>query len=100
MPRSVCRLALAVGVLTSVARPAHAQATATYHLHNEVSTTPGLRQLKIAGPDGVRVVIPSVDLKHQTPGSRTIASFDTQTGVPNRGGGSTAGLAATFRHWW
>jgi hypothetical protein len=99
MPRSVCRLALAVGVLASVAGPARAQATATYYLHDEVSATSGLRQLGTAGPHEARVAIPSADLKNQTPGPGTIASFDTETGVPDRGGVIAGGSTVTFTIW-
>jgi hypothetical protein len=56
--------------------------TATYHLHNEASSTPGNYQLKTAGPDTAGVAVQSADLKNAAPGEYFIRTFDTQAGVP------------------
>jgi len=62
--------------------PAHAQ-TATYHAHNEVSSTSGLLQLTTANPDVATVTLSSANLNGVAIGEYLIKEFDTQVGVPN-----------------
>ena len=99
MPRSVYVPAVAVCVLLAVAHPSSVQPTTTYHFHKEASSTAGLTQLKTAGPDATKFAIVSADMKNQAPGARTIATFDTQAGVPNLGGVLPRGASVTFTVW-
>ena len=97
MPRSWCTSALAMIVSAFIAAPLCAQTT--YHLHDEPSSTAGLSQLKTAGPDVARVVTRTANLKKQPAGAATIRTFDTQGGVPNRGGVIPGGSTVTFTIW-
>ena len=97
MPRSWCTSALAVIVSAFIAAPLCAQTT--YHFHDEPSSTAGLSQLKTAGPDAARVVTRTANLKKQAAGAATIRTFDTQGGVPNRGGVIPGGSTVTFTVW-
>ena len=54
--RVVCLLVASVFAQLTVA-----QAQTTYHLHNEASSTSGLKQLKTAGPDVTSVALPGAD---------------------------------------
>ena len=73
--------------------------TATYHLHKESSSTSGLFQLKIAGPDGTSLAIQSGNLKNLAAGEYLIKAFDTQAGDPNASGTIPAGSNITFALW-
>ena len=97
MPQSWYTSALATIVSAFIAAPLCAQTT--YHLHNEPSSTAGSSQLKTAGPDVARVVTRTASLKNQPPGDATIRTFDTQGGVPNRGGVIPSGSTVTFTMW-
>ncbi len=79
--------------------PAPLFAQTLYHLHAETSTTSGSRQLQVAGPDVAFVTLQSADFKNQPPTSGAIASFDTQTGVPNNIGTIPAGSTVNFSVW-
>jgi hypothetical protein len=74
-------------------------ASGTYHLHKEASTTAGLFQLKTVGPDGTALAVKTVELKNQATGEKLIKEFDTQAGVPNKGGVIPAGSTVTFTLW-
>ena len=97
MPRSWWTSALAMIVSAFIAAPLCAQTT--YHLHDEPSSTAGLSQLKTAGPDAARVVTRTANLKKQPAGAATIRTFDTQEGVPDRGGVIPGGSTVTFTIW-
>jgi len=73
--------------------------TATYHLHNEASSTPGNYQLKTTGPDTATVAVQSADLKNAATGEYFIRTFDTQAGVPNAAGTIPSGSTVTFTLW-
>ena len=98
MPRSVVGLVFAVSALLTVARPVAAQ-TATYHFHQEASSTAGLKQLKTSAPDTAKFAIVSANMKNQAPGPRTIATFNTQAGVPGLAGVIPSGASVTFTVW-
>jgi len=73
--------------------------TATYHLHKEASSTPGLFQLAASGPDGSSIAIQTVDLKGKSAAEYVIKEFDTQSGVPNSAGVIPSGSTLTFNLW-
>ena len=99
MLRSVRRLFLSICVLAAVPTAAHAQLTATYHLHNEASSTAGLKALRATGPDSAPAVVQSAGLRNQPPGAQTLIAFDTPIGVPGRGGVLPIGSTVTFTAW-
>lgn len=70
-----------------------------FHLHGETSTTTGLFQLKISGPDVASIAIQTADLKSQSTGEKLIKAFDTPTGVPNSAGIIPAGSTVSFTLW-
>src|SRR5438128_196410 len=90
------RLALLPLFVLGLSLCARAQATATYHLHKEASTTTGLFQLKTAGPDGTSLAVQSANLKNVAAGEYIVKAFDTQSGVPNTSGTIPAGSTITF----
>jgi YD repeat-containing protein len=73
--------------------------TATYHLHNEASSTSGLLQLKTAGPDVASLTLSSANLKNAAVGEYLIKAFDTQAGVPNASGVIPSGSTLSFTLW-
>lgn len=73
--------------------------TATYHLHTEASSTSGLFQLKMAGPEVASLALTSAELNGQPTGERLIKAFDTQAGVPNASGLIVAGSTVSFSLW-
>jgi hypothetical protein len=96
----VSRLVVAVAACVSlfaVAAPANAQTT--YHLHNEASTTAGLKQLKTAGPDVASVPLQTANLKSTATGEKLVEDFDTQAGVPGVAGVIPSGSTITFQVW-
>src|SRR5688572_15739332 len=80
--RCVAAILLSIGAMSS---SLWAQ-TATYHLHKDASSTTGLFQLKVPGPDATSLAIQTIDLKNKPTGEYVIKQFDTQSGVPNAGG--------------
>ena len=92
-------LPILIGVCFAVsATPAIAQTT-TYHMHAEASSTSGLSQLKIGGPEPGIVAIQSADLKNHGAEDAFLKSFDTQAGVPGLGGIIPANSTLTFTVW-
>lgn len=85
MRRALGTIVVCAGTLLGLSSPASAQ-TATYHLHKENSSTGGLFQLKVAGPDGSSLAITSADLRNQPVGEYLVKAFDTQAGVPGVAG--------------
>jgi hypothetical protein len=73
--------------------------TATYHIHNEASTTSGLLQLKPAGPDVAAVALTTAELNGQPVSEQIIKAFDTQAGVPNLSGLIPNGSTITINLW-
>src|SRR5436309_15144202 len=77
----------AFALLLGLPRAGHAQTTATYHLHKEVSATnSAFDQLKTAVPEAASTTIASVDLKNTVLTEDVIKSFVTQSGVHGLGG--------------
>ena len=60
-------------------------AMATYHLHLEPSSTPGLYKLDSAGPDISSQPMQTINLKAQPLGEYMINAFDTQSAVARKG---------------
>lgn len=75
------------------------QNSATYHLHQEPSSTSGLFQIKTTGPDTASVAIQSADLKNQPAGEYLVKAFDTSVGMPNLSGSIPSGSTVTFTLW-
>jgi hypothetical protein len=73
--------------------------SAAYHLHQEVSATGGLFQLKEAAPDAISSVMQTADLKAQATGEKLISAFDTQAVTPGKSGYVPVGAQATFSVW-
>lgn len=92
--RAVLGLIILPGLFPGVV---HA-ATATYHLHNEASTTSGLKQLKTGGPDAAAVAL-QTDLTNKAVAEYLVQGFDTQSGVPNAGGVIPSGSTVSFTIW-
>jgi hypothetical protein len=88
--------AFVAALLGSVAAT-HAQTT--YHLHNEASTTSGLKQLKTGAPDVASVALLTSNLKSTSNGEKLIEDFDTQAGVPGVAGVIPTGSTVTFQMW-
>jgi hypothetical protein len=70
--------------------------TVTYHLHEELSTTGGLDQLAVAGPDAATASLLSVDLKGALAGEYLIQAFDSQLGDPGASGTIASGSTINF----
>jgi YD repeat-containing protein len=70
-----------------------------YHFHSEPSSTPGLLQLKAAGPDNAGAAFQSADLINSGPASGVIQAFDTQAGDPGVAGLIPAGSTFQFILW-
>lgn len=95
-PRAILKgFLIAVLTLTS---SAYAQ-TASYHLHQEASATPGLKELSAAGPDSAIVALLTADLKAAPVGEYLIQDFDTQAADPADSGTIPSGSTATFTMW-
>jgi hypothetical protein len=94
MFRVPCLVAIAI-VVSAVA----SNAQTTYHLHNETSTTAGLKQLKTAGPDVAVATVQSANLKSTANGEKVVEDFDTQAGVPGVAGVIPSGSTITFQLW-
>ncbi len=95
------RRALALPVaaaLVVMSGPAMAQ-VATWHLHNEASTTSGFKQLKTAGPDVAQATLQTAALQGAATGEKQIAQFDTASGVPNTAGKIPTGATASAVVW-
>ncbi len=73
--------------------------TATYHLHNEASTTTPLKKLTASGPDVATVELVLSGLGGATPNEYLLQAFDTQAGVPGAGGTIAAGSSVNFTLW-
>lgn len=95
MIRRTLAVPIVAAVLTAPA-PAAAQTT-TYHLHNEVSSTPIALQLKTTGPDVATVAIQSGDLKGHGAEDASFRTFMTEPGVPNLAGVVPSGSVIAFR---
>lgn len=94
------RLSVTLTLFGALSLSATAFAQTVYHLHAEASATSGAKQLQVAGPDTAYVTLQSADYKNITaPASATIASFDTQAGVPNSAGTISSGAAVSFSVW-
>ena len=74
-------------------------AQTTYHLHTEASSTPGLLQLRQAGPDHATVAYQSANLQGAATGIYLIKEFDTQAGDPGVTGAILSGTQITFTTW-
>ena len=88
-----------IAVLALASQDQAQTVTATYHLHNEASSTPGNYQLKTAGPDAASLAVQSADLKNAATGEYFIRTFDTQAGVPNAAGTIPSGSTVSFTLW-
>ena len=97
---SVRRLASLVtaALLGGLVAPALAQTT-LYRLHNEASTTAGLKQLRAAAPDAVATVLQSAALQGTAAGEKVIAQFNTATGVPGTAGRIPIGATISTTVW-
>jgi hypothetical protein len=73
--------------------------TAVYHLHGELSSTPGYHKLDTAGPDTASHGLGTIDLKAQPNGEYQVAAFDTQSPVLGKPGYISAGATTTFTLW-
>jgi hypothetical protein len=97
MSSSVHRIAslISFGVLLPVifAQPA------TYHFHQEASSTTGLFQLKTTGPGNSASTVQSSQLRNSSPGEYVVKQFDTQTGVPGSTGVIVSGSTLTATIW-
>lgn len=96
------RRATAAGTLAVLLGFPHVSAaqTTTYHLHNENSSTPTLRQLKTTVPEIATVALQSGDLKnHPAEDSSLGGAYDTQLGVPGLAGIIPANATVTFTFW-
>lgn len=71
----------------------------TYHLHNEASTTGGLKQLTAAGPDAATSELVLSGLGGAAPGEYLVQAFDTQAGVPGTPGTIPSGSNVSFTLW-
>lgn len=73
-------------------------AAGTYHLHNEASTTSGLKQLMTTGPDTAAAAL-QASLTNKAVAEYMVQAFDTQSGVPNSGGIIPSGSTVSFTIW-
>jgi YD repeat-containing protein len=96
--RVIYRFLTAAALLAFGITPAQAQ-QATYHLHNETSSTAGRLQLKPTGPDTASAPLQTIDLRNQTGVEFVIKEFDTQGGVPGITGTIPAGSTLSFTLW-
>lgn len=97
--KDVSRIAFVCALSLVVACGSAAAQSTTYHLHKEVSSTPGLLLLHHSNPEGSSIAIQSVDLKQQTAAEYVIEEFDTLAGVPNTAGTIAANTTLTFTIW-
>jgi len=86
---------LSIGLWSTIA----AAETATYHFHQDNSSTSGLRQLQTANPNSSSVTLQSINLKNQPTGEYVIKEFDTQAGVPNLAGTIASGATVSVSVW-
>jgi YD repeat-containing protein len=92
------RCLLALLCFVGAAVPARAQ-TATYHLHNEASTSIfANRQMRTDPPAPTTVIIQSADLKNAT-GTPTVNAFDTLSNVPSASGTIPAFTTVSATVW-
>jgi len=88
--------AFIVGMLSAATGEAQ---VATWHLHNEASTTSGFKQLKSAGPDVAQATLQTAALQGVGTGEKQIAQFDTASGVPNTAGKIPTGATVSAVVW-
>lgn len=100
MRTSVRHLLLALAA-TLVSVDALAQSTVVYHLHKESNPDrPGLRELRVAGPDAAVTPLRSGDWKNiPITGTTVFAQFATPIGVPGVGGQLPAGSTFSASVW-
>lgn len=70
-----------------------------YHLHNEASTTAGLKQLRATGPDVAQAALQTAALQGTAIGEKVVAQFDTPVGVPNTTGKIPSGATLSAVVW-
>ena len=95
-----CLLAIVFAALVSGVSPSSVDAqTASYHLHDEASTTAGLLQVTTAGPNSAPAAFQTIDLRNQTNLEYVIREFDTPAGVPGATGTIPGGSPLSFTLW-
>ncbi len=83
-------------LFVSICSPQAFAQTVTYHLHEESSSTGGLAQLAVSGPDAATASLQSADLKGAPAGEYLIQAFDSQLGDPGASGTIASGTTINF----